>query len=77
MAIKVAYGTTRTKSLRWGEFLISKDKHPVAFKQAGLAFDTKFDLNQVTELPWSARYFKVPPSPAYARRPSWDPCMPQ
>ncbi len=70
VSIKVAYGTTqRTKSLRAGELLISKDKHPVAFKQAGLAFDTKFDLNQVTELPWSARYFKVPPSPAYGQTP--------
>lgn len=64
VAIQVAYGTTqRTTSLRSGEFLISKDRHPVAFKQAGLAFDTKFDLNKVTELPWSERNFKVPPTP--------------
>jgi hypothetical protein len=63
-AIDVAYGTTqRTTSLRSGEFLISKDGHPSAFKQAGLAFDTKFDLNRVIELPWSDRYFKVPPTP--------------
>ena len=61
VVVKVAYGTSqRTSSLRAGEFLISKDKHPVAFKQAGLAFDTKFDLNRVIELPWSERYFKVP-----------------
>lgn len=64
VAIQVAYGTTqRTTSLRSGEFLISKHRHPVAFKQAWLAFDTKFDLNKVTELPWSERYFKVPPTP--------------
>ncbi|HEY4082992.1 MAG TPA: hypothetical protein VGM81_20095 [Burkholderiaceae bacterium] len=61
VAVKVAYGTTqRTMSLRAGEFLIAKDKHSVAFKQAGLSFDTKFDLNKMIELPWSARYFKAP-----------------
>jgi hypothetical protein len=64
VTVQVAYGTTqRTTCLRSGEFLISKDKHPVAFKQAGLAFDTKFDLKRTTELPWTDRYFKVPPAP--------------
>lgn len=68
VSIQVAYGTTqRTTSLRSGEFLISKHHHPVAFKQAGLAFDTKFDLNKITELPWSERYFKPPPAP----NPAW------
>jgi hypothetical protein len=72
VTLKVAYGTTqRTTSLRAGEFLVSKSRHPVAFKQAGLAFDTKFDLNKVIELPWSERYFKAPPSlnPAYGQTP--------
>lgn len=72
VAVNVAYGTTqRTKALRSGEFLIAKDQHPVAFKQAGLAFDTKFDLNKVISLPWSERYFKAPPtiSPAYGQTP--------
>jgi hypothetical protein len=64
VTVQVAYGTTqRTTSLRSGEFLISKDKHPVAFKQAGLAFDTKFDLKKIIELPWTHRYFKVLPTP--------------
>jgi hypothetical protein len=64
VTIQVAYATTqRTTSLRSGEFLISKAKHAIAFKQAGLAFDTKFDLNKVVELPWTDRYFKVPPTP--------------
>jgi PemK-like, MazF-like toxin of type II toxin-antitoxin system len=68
VSIQVAYGTTqRTTALRSGEFLISKHHHPVAFKQAGLAFDTKFDLNKITELPWSERYFKLPPAP----NPAW------
>jgi PemK-like, MazF-like toxin of type II toxin-antitoxin system len=72
VTVQVAYATTRrTSSLRSGEFLISKDKHPVAFKQAGLAFDTKFDLNKVIELPWTDRYFKVPPmpNPAFGQTP--------
>jgi PemK-like, MazF-like toxin of type II toxin-antitoxin system len=64
LTIQVVYGTTqRTTSLRSGEFLISKDTHAVAFKQAGLAFDTKFDLKKLIELPWTDRYFKVPPTP--------------
>ena len=64
VALMVAYGTSkRTRAIRSGEFLIAKDLHPVAFKQAGLGYDTKFDLNQVVELPWSERYFKVPPNP--------------
>jgi hypothetical protein len=70
VVLQVAYGTTqRTTTLRAGEFLISKDKNPVAIKQAGLAFDTKFDLNKVVELPWTERYFKTPPSPAYGQSP--------
>jgi len=72
MTVQVAYGTTqRTSSLRSREFLIAKAQHPVAFKQAGLAFDTKFDLNKVVERPWSDRYFKVPPvpNPAFGQTP--------
>jgi len=72
VAVKVAYGTTqRTTTLRSGEFLIAKAMHPVAFKQAGLAFDTKFDLNKVLDLPWSEQFFKVPPSlnQAYGQTP--------
>jgi hypothetical protein len=67
VTVQVAYGTTqRTTSLRSGEFLISKVLHAVAFKQAGLAFDTKFDLKKLIELPWTDRYFKVPPTPNLA-----------
>lgn len=72
VVVKVAYGATqRTTSLRVGEFLISKHKYTVALKQAGLAFDTKFDLNRVIALPRSERYFKVPPTinPAYGQTP--------
>jgi PemK-like, MazF-like toxin of type II toxin-antitoxin system len=72
LTIQVVYGTTqRTTSLRSGEFLISKDTHAVAFKQAGLAFDTKFDLKKLIELPWTDRYFKVPltPNPAFGQTP--------
>lgn len=62
--VKVVYGTTQgTTSLKSGEFLISKQQHPDAFKQAGLSHDTKFDLKQALDLPWTDRYFKVPPGP--------------
>jgi hypothetical protein len=69
---QVAYGTTqRTTVLRSGEFLISKVLQTFAFKQAGLGFDTKFDLKKVTELPWTDRYFRAPPTPnpAYGQTP--------
>jgi hypothetical protein len=43
----------------------------VAFENAGLAFDTKFDLNRSIELPWSDRWFKTPPTnaPAFGQKP--------
>ena len=68
--IGVAYGTSqRTNALRAGEFLISKVRHPIAYKQAGLALDTKFDLKQIVELPWSDRYFKVPATTKQGQHP--------
>jgi hypothetical protein len=65
VVVTIAYGTSqRVRSLRSGEFLISKDLHPAAYKLAGLSYDTKFDLGRLAELPWSERYFKVPPNPS-------------
>jgi len=67
---RVTYGTSRkVTSLKAGEFAILRGVHPAAFELAGLAFDTKFDCKQVIDLPWSERYFKVPPHPRHGQTP--------
>ncbi|MCG3190161.1 MAG: hypothetical protein LKCHEGNO_02778 [Burkholderiaceae bacterium] len=66
----VAYGTTKNVTrLKAGEFAIIRSIHPAAFELAGLAFDTKFDCSLAIELPWSERYFKVPPHPHHGQTP--------
>jgi mRNA-degrading endonuclease toxin of MazEF toxin-antitoxin module len=68
--VTVAYGTSKkVTSLRAGEFAILRALHPAAFELAGLAFDTKFDCRQVVDLPWTQRYFKVPPHPRHGQVP--------
>lgn len=70
VAVKIAYGTSKkVSSLKSGEFAITRATHPAAFELAGLAFDTKFDCKQVIDLPWSERYFKVPPHPRHGQTP--------
>lgn len=60
--VSVVYGTSQNLTrLRSGEFAITKANHPAAFSLSGLAYDTKFDFQVIVELPWSSRYFKVPP----------------
>jgi hypothetical protein len=59
--VRVAYGTSQHLSrLKTGEVAITQDKYPAAYALAGLAYDTKFDLKVIVELPWSDRYFKAP-----------------
>ena len=61
VAVAIAYGTSqRTGQLHAGEFVISRID-AAAFKLAGLSFDTKFDLSRVIELPFSSKWFAVPP----------------
>lgn len=61
VVVRVAYGMSQHVSrLKTGEVAITQDKHPAAYALAGLAYDTKFDLKVIVELPWSDRYFKVP-----------------
>lgn len=40
-----------------------------AYALAGLSFDTKFDFKASIKLPWSSRYFKVPPRAPYGQTP--------
>jgi hypothetical protein len=59
--VSVAYGTSqKTDRLFSGEFRISKSEHPAAYANAGLSYDTKFDLRNVLELPFNDAYFSVP-----------------
>jgi hypothetical protein len=68
-AVAVAYGTSqRIGELHPGEFAITRVDRE-AFALAGLSFDTKFDLSSVVELPFSARWFAVPPGAPHGQSP--------
>ncbi len=68
--MQVAYGTSqKLDRLRAGEMAITKAQHPAAYALAGLAYDTKFDLKAVADLPWSERYFKPPPKSRHGNTP--------
>jgi len=68
--ISVVYGTSQNlRQLRRGDFAITRDQHPSAFALAGLAYDTKFDFKTMVDLPWSERYFKVPPRSPHGNTP--------
>ena len=68
--VSVAYGTSqKTNRLYTGEFRIGKIEHPAAYASAGLSFDTKFDLNNVLELPFNDDYFSVPPHAPFGQNP--------
>jgi hypothetical protein len=67
--VAVAYGTSqRVDDLHAGEFSITRADRE-AFVVAGLSFDTKFDLANVVELPFSDRWFAVPPGAPYGQTP--------
>jgi len=68
--VSVAYGTSqKTDRLYSGEFRIAKSEHPAAYTSAGLSYDTKFDLRNVLELPFSDAYFSVPPHAPHGQIP--------
>lgn len=68
--VRVAYGTSqRTTTLYRGEFAILRDKNPAAYEEANLSFDTKFDLRQIIELPFSTDWFSVPPAAPHGQSP--------
>lgn len=68
--VTVAYGTSQgLQRLHAGEFAIAKQRDPAAYAAAGLSFDTKFDLRQRIELPWSADFFGVPAHAPHGQNP--------
>ena len=68
--VRVAYGTSqRTTALHRGEFSILRARHPAAYEAAGLSYDTKFDLNETVDLPYTAEWFSVPPAAPHGQIP--------
>lgn len=70
VSVKVAYGTSRKLDrLAAGEFAIRKTHNPAAYEASGLSYDTKFDLRNIVELPWTDAFFAVPPNPRQGQSP--------
>jgi PemK-like, MazF-like toxin of type II toxin-antitoxin system len=68
-AVAVAYGTSqRVGELHPGEFAITRADQE-AFALAGLSYDTKFDLSNIVELPYSTLWFTVPPGAPHGQSP--------
>ena len=69
-AVQVAYGTSqKTRKLYRGEFAIYREMNAAAYEAANLSFDTKFNLSQLVELPFSTDWFSVPPAAPYGQIP--------
>ena len=68
--VRVAYGTSqRTTTLYRGEFAILKDRNVAAYEAAGLSYDTKFDLKQALDLPYTTEWSSVPPAAPHGQSP--------
>lgn len=68
--VRVVYGTSqRTTTLQSGEFAILRARHAAAYESAGLSYDTKFDLRQALDLPYSSEWFSVPPAAPFGQIP--------
>lgn len=68
--VRVAYGTSqRTTMLHRGEFSISRHRNHAAYEAAGLSYDTKFDMKQAIDLPYSTEWFSVPPAAPHGQTP--------
>lgn len=67
--VRVAYGTSqRTTSLDSGEFVIASANR-AAHASAGLSYDTKFDLKNAVDLPFTSEWFAVPPAAPHGQTP--------
>lgn len=68
--VRVAYGTSqRATTLQRGEFSILRDRHSAAHEAAGLSYDTKFNLRQTVDLPFTTEWFPVPPVAPHGQAP--------
>src|SRR5216683_3082349 len=68
--VRVVYGTSkRTTTLYRGEFSILRSQTPAAYQAAGLSYDTKFDLKQTLDPPYTTDWFSVPPAAPHGQSP--------
>jgi len=68
--VRAAYGTRRRTTTRHrGELAILPDSNPVASHAAGLSDDTKFDLSQAVDLPFTTEWLSVPPAAPHGQTP--------
>lgn len=68
--VRVAYGTSqRVRELFSGEFAILQINNAAAFALANLSYDTKFDLRQLFDLPYTSEWFSVPPHAPHGQVP--------
>ena len=68
--VRVVYGTSqRTTTLHRGEFSILRSRNMVAYATAGLSYDTKFDLKQTLDLPYTTEWFSGPPAAPHGQTP--------
>ena len=68
--VRVVYGTSQRKTmLHRGEFAILRSRNPAAYEAAGLSYDTKFDLQQTLDLPFTTEWFSVPPAAPHGQTP--------
>ncbi len=68
--VRVAYGTSqRTAALHRGEFAILRERNRTAYEAAGLSYDTKFDLKQAIDLPYTTEWFSVSPAAPHGQTP--------
>lgn len=68
--VRVCYGTSpRTTALHRGEFSILRCRNPAAYETAGLSYDTKFNVKQAVDLPYTTAWFSVPPAAPHGQAP--------
>jgi hypothetical protein len=68
--IRVAYGTSpRPTALHSGEFSILRLHNPIVYEAAGLSYDTKFNLKQAIDLPYTTEWFSIPPAAPHGQTP--------
>lgn len=67
--VLVVYGTSqRVTTLYAGEFVITRVEGE-AYREAGLSYDTKFNMGRQVKLPFNNRYFDVPPGAPHGQQP--------
>lgn len=68
--MRVACGTSQsTTTLYRGEFSVLQGPNPAAYLAVGLSYDTKFNLKQALDLPYTSDWFSVPPTAPHGQTP--------